>query len=548
MINDKKTILEILRQNNINPKLTNTNNNILGNYQDSISIFNDISLADFLERSEEYKNSDEFVSSNNHNEQEANAANLWQVIYAFGAEEIFKKLDINGDGILSNDELSKFNNVDRNTESFSLTDLKDILLSFDGNDIKTPDTEQIHTKKANIKHRRSSTQGSNNTYKPAQKAKTVQDYDNAISQKESEIQNIKSNTENLIADEEQKISDLMNDPNSGLTAQMYEEYDKENKRLDGEIKEINTNIETQKNIISDSEAVITAKTTAIASYNNQISTLESKLSALTGDENASKRAELQNKINNLKDAKTNAENAKKEAENNKRTAEAELQKLEADKTQKETEKAGLKDKLINDNLGKLSPDAVQIISDAKAQIEKLKNEEQTKINELNNEISKLKTERAELAESEETKKVIAANSTLPATNEELAKYGFDTAEKRDAWNHLKPEMQEAIVKLTDYAESQGIKITYNSKISIFRTYEDQVKIYKNSRSGFAAKPGNSRHESGEAVDITIPGANKNNPNDPQYKKLAQFWMDMGYTWGGKWKSCEPWHFDLRAKK
>jgi len=136
-------------------------------------------------------------------------------------------------------------------------------------------------------------------------------------------------------------------------------------------------------------------------------------------------------------------------------------------------------------------------------------------------------------------------SPLSLSKKELSAYGFDTREKQDAFRHLTPEMQRAVVKLTDYAKSQGIKITYSSKRSIFRTRAEQVNIYKNSRPGFAATPGYSRHESGEAVDITIPGADKDNKNDPKYKKLAAYWQSMGYTWGGKWQHCEPWHFDLR---
>ena len=136
-------------------------------------------------------------------------------------------------------------------------------------------------------------------------------------------------------------------------------------------------------------------------------------------------------------------------------------------------------------------------------------------------------------------------SAMNLSDKQLTEYGFDTPEKRQGFRSLKPEMQHAVVKLTDYAKSEGIKITYKSKRSIFRTRADQEAIYKTTRPGFAAKPGSSRHETGEAVDITIPGANSNNKNDPQYKKLAAFWQNMGYTWGGNWNHCEPWHFDLR---
>ncbi len=134
---------------------------------------------------------------------------------------------------------------------------------------------------------------------------------------------------------------------------------------------------------------------------------------------------------------------------------------------------------------------------------------------------------------------------LNLSNKQLTSYGFNTKEKQDAFRHLTPEMQHAVVKLTEYAKTQGIEISYNSKRSIFRTYAEQAQIYKTARPGFAAKPGHSRHESGEAVDIKIKGANANDKNDPQYKKLAAYWQRMGYTWGGNWRHCEPWHFDLR---
>lgn len=139
-------------------------------------------------------------------------------------------------------------------------------------------------------------------------------------------------------------------------------------------------------------------------------------------------------------------------------------------------------------------------------------------------------------------------SPLNLSDSELTAYGFDTPEKRAGFRQLKPQMQRAVIELSDYAKSQGIKITYGSKRSIFRTRAEQEAIYRTTRPGFAAKPGYSRHESGEAVDISIPGANKNSKNDPQYRKLAEKWQSMGYTWGGTWKHCEPWHFDLRPNK
>jgi uncharacterized protein YcbK (DUF882 family) len=152
-------------------------------------------------------------------------------------------------------------------------------------------------------------------------------------------------------------------------------------------------------------------------------------------------------------------------------------------------------------------------------------------------------------DAETTKKTKKKSQNIDVTNlsdTKLAEYGFDTAEKRESFKKLKPEMQKAVVELTEYAISQGMKITYASKRCIFRTRKEQEEIYKHKKKGYAAKPGTSRHEKGEAVDITIVGANCHDKNDPKYKKLAQKWQSMGYTWGGNWKYCEPWHFDLRA--
>jgi LAS superfamily LD-carboxypeptidase LdcB len=140
------------------------------------------------------------------------------------------------------------------------------------------------------------------------------------------------------------------------------------------------------------------------------------------------------------------------------------------------------------------------------------------------------------------------SNPLNLSDAKLTEYGFDTAEKREGFKKLKPEMQRAVVELTEYALSQGMKIAYASKRCIFRTREDQEKIYNSSKKGYAAKPGKSRHETGEAVDITIVGANSHDKFDPKYQKLAQKWQSMGYTWGGNWKCSEPWHFDLRASK
>lgn len=135
------------------------------------------------------------------------------------------------------------------------------------------------------------------------------------------------------------------------------------------------------------------------------------------------------------------------------------------------------------------------------------------------------------------------NNVLNLSVQRLTEMGFDTPSKREAFYCLKPEMQIAIDKLTKYAEANGIKIGYKSKRSIFRTYQEQAAIYKTARKGYAARPGHSKHESGQAVDLYVKGANAASKRE----KLGRYWeKNLGYFWGAHFKTIyEPWHFDLR---
>ena len=362
---------------------------------------------------------------------------------------------------------------------------------------------------------------------------------------DQKLKSMKDNAENLY---DIYIQELKN-----VDEEMAEQVDTLKQDIDLKQQEIDTKdqeIANQEGVVSESENT----------YQNAISTrenLESCLSTLESadrsDMDSDKQSELDTKIAELKSKITDAKEAESNAKTNLDNAKDELERLNSDK---ETLEGNLEK--LNDQMSDLEAQIVEqypqiqeymnayneaqdnynqykesAISSAKSEIKT----SQDYVNEINTAINNL--------DNKENSKEYSI-STLPVTDEELAEYGFDTEAKREAWSHLVPEMQEAIVKLTDYAHSIGIEITYNSKISIFRTFEEQQEIYNTSRAGYAAKPGNSRHESGEAVDITIPNADKNDPNDPSYRALAEYWMDMGYTWGGTWNACEPWHFDLRS--
>ncbi len=158
------------------------------------------------------------------------------------------------------------------------------------------------------------------------------------------------------------------------------------------------------------------------------------------------------------------------------------------------------------------------------------------------------TKKTKAAETE-TKKEERTISSLNLSDKELDRLGFNTPNLKERWKHLKPEFQKALIKLTDYAESQGIKISYGRR-STWRSHQDQIDL-KKERGSLAAKPGNSPHEKGIAVDITTTSVNGNKRSNRENQALlGAYWEKMGYRWGGHFQNFakEPWHFDLKAAR
>jgi predicted chitinase len=60
----------------------------------------------------------------------------------------------------------------------------------------------------------------------------------------------------------------------------------------------------------------------------------------------------------------------------------------------------------------------------------------------------------------------------------------------------------------EYRQKTGKKITVSGPRSAYRTYEQQVQIYKTARPGYAATPGSSNHGFGFALDINTADANR----------------------------------------
>ncbi|MEW5818623.1 MAG: M15 family metallopeptidase [Cyanobacteriota bacterium] len=102
---------------------------------------------------------------------------------------------------------------------------------------------------------------------------------------------------------------------------------------------------------------------------------------------------------------------------------------------------------------------------------------------------------------------------------------------------LDPKMQAAVCTLYEKASAQGLEFHIKSGL---RSHEEQERIYRTARPGYAAKPGSSQHELGNAIDIEASKETK--------QKLGRIWKDeMGLKWGQTFsKAPEDWHFDIRS--
>ena len=170
-------------------------------------------------------------------------------------------------------------------------------------------------------------------------------------------------------------------------------------------------------------------------------------------------------------------------------------------------------------------------------------------NDLGLDISHKKTSIKDKKNDKKEETEIDNSSKLNLSKEELAKIGFDTPNLRERWKHLTPEFQKALIKLTKYAEKNGIKISYGKR-STWRSHHDQIEL-KNERGSYAAQPGHSPHEQGIAVDITTTSINGNTRSNRENQALlGAYWESLGYRWGGHFKNFtkEPWHFDLKPTK
>lgn len=88
----------------------------------------------------------------------------------------------------------------------------------------------------------------------------------------------------------------------------------------------------------------------------------------------------------------------------------------------------------------------------------------------------------------------------------------------------------------EYTQLTGKRMTVTGKRSAYRTYDQQVQIYKTARKGYAATPGTSNHGFGFALDVNSADVNK----AAQMGLLAKHRLFRPMLSS---KLYEPWHIE-----
>lgn len=125
----------------------------------------------------------------------------------------------------------------------------------------------------------------------------------------------------------------------------------------------------------------------------------------------------------------------------------------------------------------------------------------------------------------------------------------------DALETLRPKARPWFAalhgKLNEYASAHGLTVRITSGN---RTWAEQDALYAQGRSKPGprvtnARGGQSNHNYGIAVDVTLFRGTEPVWESPHYKKLGAIGQAIGLEWGGAWTSIkdEP-HFQIRVGK
>jgi len=95
------------------------------------------------------------------------------------------------------------------------------------------------------------------------------------------------------------------------------------------------------------------------------------------------------------------------------------------------------------------------------------------------------------------------------------------------------------------ADAHDIRV---APFAVFRTPEEQYKLFLESKSKCDGTTIKSAHQSWLACDLGILNDDGTDFlwSDPRYEKLGELGENLGLTWGGRWTSLgDIYHFEFK---
>lgn len=384
---------------------------------------------------------------------------LAEMVKAFlEIDGVQKVADADGNGELNSDEALEFlqNSMafDGDLTSLTMDDLDKVVqsLNIDLNDVIDKaieeslgiDTEKLEEEAKKAAEQTNSANGAGSTgsvgsagggsYSPRstgstskssaanQKSteETVAELEQQIKDKEGEITAAEEEADAQIQEQEDAKKKAMEQ--AGVSEKEYQEYKKQEEKIEKSIKETDKEIDEHNKTISDNEATISSNKNYIGSIESEISNNETALGAVTGDDDAaaSKKASINEKISNLKDKKASVEEENKKLEEKNAKEKEAIQTAETKKKELETQKQELLSKTLqnSEGFGKgiQSSEAVGKIKEQIAtydtKIAEIRSQKQEKVAGLRSEIQELNVKLNDAKQKEERDGFLKENSFL----------------------------------------------------------------------------------------------------------------------------------------
>lgn len=295
-------------------------------------------------------------------------------------------------------------------------------------------------------------------------AETIQEIEQEISDKKSEIDEVEADAEKQIKEQEDAKEKAMK--SNGVSDDEYKAYQEKEQKLEKQITEKDQAISAEDEKITSKNATVSSNENYISSLNSQIEANKTAVSALDSksDSYQTKKADMDSKNAQLEKEKETKEKENEDLKAEIKESEEKKKELETKKTEIEQQKQELLKETLNGSKdfakGVGSSQAVEAIKTQIASydenIAKIRSDKDTKVAGLREEVQTLETKLQDVKQQEQRDSVLKENkvttSNLP---EDLFKKGGALEGKEDV--------------VTEMAEKYGLEPEFLASIMCLET-------------------------------------------------------------------------------